>query len=41
MSVYAKSDVRLTSLYQDAAARANTGTAGTSSPAPTSPSYGR
>jgi hypothetical protein len=42
LSVYAKPDVRLTSFYQDATMKAKTGGAtGTSSPAPTSPSYGR
>jgi hypothetical protein len=42
LTVYAKPDVRQTSLYQDAAMKANTaGSPTTSSPAPTSPSYDR
>jgi len=39
LSVYAKPDVRLTGLYQDATAKANANTPGTTAPAPTSPSY--
>jgi hypothetical protein len=38
LSVYAKPDVRLTSFYQAASMQANTGT---TTPAPTSPSYSR
>jgi hypothetical protein len=42
LSVYAKPDVRLTSFYRDATMKANTdGATGTSTPAPTSPSYSR
>jgi hypothetical protein len=40
LSVYAKPDVRLTGFYQDATVKANANTSGTSTPAPTSPSYG-
>jgi hypothetical protein len=39
LSVYAKPDVRLTGFYQDATVKANANTSGTTTPAPTSPSY--
>ena len=39
LSVYAKPDVRLTAFYQDATVKANANTSGTTTPAPTSPSY--
>lgn len=42
LSVYANPDTRTTSFYRDATAKANTtGTAGTTTPPPSSPSYGR
>ena len=42
LSVYVKPEVRQTSFYQDAIVKANTaGSAGTSSPVPTFPSYDR
>ncbi|HEY4396155.1 MAG TPA: hypothetical protein VGO28_00645 [Acidimicrobiia bacterium] len=39
LSVYAKPDVRLTSFYQDATAKAKGNASATTTPAPTSPSY--
>ena len=42
LSVYAKPEVRLTSFYQDATMKAGaTAPAGTTTPPPPSPSYGR
>jgi len=39
LSVYARPDVRLTGFYQDATVKANANASGTTTPAPTSPSY--
>jgi hypothetical protein len=39
LSVYAKPDVRLTGFYQDATVKANANASGTTTPAPTPPSY--
>lgn len=39
LSVYATPDVRLTGFYQDATVKARANTSGTTTPAPTSPSY--
>ena len=40
LSVYARPDVRLTGFYQDATVAASANTSATTTPAPTSPSYG-